>query len=109
MILDKQAAYKIFNKISGGNAFYLYNEDGEQKVSFFGHGAQVKDGCFRDNHIISSSADGTVKIWDLGTGECCYTFFNHRSQCMPSVDVNAAGDMVLAPNTNGMLYILTSD
>ena len=64
-----------------------------------------KDGC---DQVITCSGDGTVRIWDMDSGECLYTFFNHRSQNMKTVDVNRAGDMVLSPNSNGMLYILTS-
>ena len=107
----------------GGNAFYRYNSDGNQLVGYFGHGDQVNNGCFRlktsvkDGHVdgkdgcdqvITCSGDGTVRIWDMDSGECLYTFFNHRSQNMKTVDVNRAGDMVLSPNSNGMLYILTS-
>ena len=59
-----------------------------------------------EREILSCSEDGTVRIFDMQSGDCVYGFFNHRSQDFKHVAVNTKGDRVIAANTNGMLYIL---
>lgn len=42
----------------------------------------------------------------MASGECVYAFLNHRSQQFAHVAVNDEEDKMIAPNANGMLYIL---
>ena len=69
----------------------------------------VNSGTFTnsDKHLITAADDGNVRLFDVQSGECLYTFFNHRSENVKCVAaMNSTGSMVIAANTNNMLYIL---
>ena len=75
-------------------------------MTYSGHTSDIGDACFHDNHVITGSSDGSLRLFDLETGNCLYAFFNHRSENFNAVAVNSTGDMVLGANSNGMLYTL---
>ena len=48
----------------------LYSEDGDEIItSFFGHQALVETGTFQEEHLVTGSKDGTVRLFDMKTGE----------------------------------------
>ena len=48
--------------------------------TFEGHAKSVTSVAVMDNrYVVSGSADKTVKIWSLNTGECLHTLSGHTS------------------------------
>ena len=94
---------------SDEGTLYRFDSEGNNKLSYRGHsGDQVNRAAFTNSnkHMITAGDDGSLHLFDIESGDCLYGFFNHRSEDFKSVAVNKTGSMVLAPNTNGMLYIL---
>ncbi|KAL5272247.1 hypothetical protein ACHWQZ_G000461 [Mnemiopsis leidyi] len=94
--------------VSHGNALYRYTEDGKDTLTeYYGHREAVETATFLGQCVVSGSKDGTVRIFHSTSGRCEYAFFNHRSQKMACVAAALKGSrLILASNSNGMLYIL---
>ena len=80
----------------------------EDSTEFLGHSERVVDQCVTPDgtHLITCSGDATVRVFELQSAKCVYSFFNHRAQQYRSVAVHPKGNLVLAANRNSMVYFL---
>ena len=62
----------------------------------------VSDGV----QLLTCSDDGTLRVFDIETAECMYTFANDRAVQFSCVAVSSSEELILAANKNGMLYLL---
>ena len=58
---------------------------------------------------MTSSDDGTIRVFDLKSGHCLYTFFNHRAQNMTCMAMHPQMNFVVAGNNNSLLYLLKTE
>ncbi|XP_063691864.1 uncharacterized protein LOC134824088 isoform X1 [Bolinopsis microptera] len=96
---------------SAGDSVYVCDvESGEDVLKLEGHKEDVNGGALvrGETEIYTSSADGTIKLFDLEKEECIYTFFNHRARQYTKVGASPCGEKVAVGNENGMLYVLKS-
>ena len=56
------------------------------------------------NMIISSSLDGTVKIWDAFSGECVNTFAHHLNG-ISSLDIHVSGQLIVTGGRDGVFAL----
>lgn len=57
--------------------------------TFFGHTGAITGLDFNGDMLASSSADGTARVWDFGTGTCIHTLKGHYSD-VSSVQLDEA-------------------
>lgn len=80
--------YEIGKSRSGGDAVdqrsnqNTASKDVHHAATLYGHGSWVVDVAFAPDgkRFATSSADNTVKIWDLAARECVHTFSAHSQQ-----------------------------
>lgn len=59
----------------------------------------------RGHHILTSSGDSTVKVWDFVHSTCTFTFKDHR-QPVWSIDLNRTGDYVATGSLDASCRLL---
>lgn len=107
---------------TGVNVLYTANnqclirdfERDEDISTFKGHTDGVVKAQFLNDghHLLTASEDGTLRMFEVATGECVYAFVNHRAQqftalaVQPQAGGGGGGGMVVAGNNNQMLYVL---
>jgi WD40 repeat-containing protein SMU1 len=83
-------------------------KSGKTLKMFRGHSSYVNDiKCTQDgNQIISVSSDGTIKIWDIKSTECLYTFIPN-SQGNQLKDIAITSIHLLPNNINNEFVVCT--
>ena len=56
--------------------------------------------------VMAASSDGTIRVFERVSGDCVYTFFNHRAQDMTCLAMHPDNGLVVAGNENSLLYLL---
>ena len=106
---DKECEFtgnkKMITVISGGNrhkAIVMDLKD-ESVLSFYFHG---RDYIFLSNksQMVTTSTDGTLKLWDLGTGKELLTFSGHTS-AIKSMAITPDERRVVTTSTDGTLKL----
>jgi len=64
-------------KAKGGSVTVWWSDNGERIGTFDGHNGAIYsvDVNRLSTRLVSGAADGTVKLWDVETGQCLYSFF----------------------------------
>lgn len=62
-----------------GEIFVFWRKDGKiAELALSGHQRHVRCLTLRDQHLLSGSMDGTIRLWDLRTRECIYCYRGHE-------------------------------
>ena len=91
---------------------YLYDpQKGEDIVIYEGHTGTVKDACFLDNErkLLTAGSDGTLRLFEVSTGENLYAFFSHQAQGYNSISTNANENTIIAADESRTLYLLSTE
>ena len=84
--------------------------EGTRVKEFNGHKDKPTEVVFvqQDDRMLlmTSSKDGTIRVFDFETEECLYVFFNHRAQQMGCMALHHSQKFVVAGNKNCLLYLL---
>eukprot|EP00111_Clytia_hemisphaerica_P007171 TCONS_00020849-protein len=92
-----------------GNNLYKYDPESEKDVcEYKGHSNFPVDVVFLNDEtqIMTVSRDGTLRIFDIETGENVYAYFNHRANEYTSLTAHPSGKTFLAANENYLLFLL---
>lgn len=91
---------------SGGpdRTIRLWNEKREEVRKFL-HNTAVTSIAFTPDGgcLVSSASDGTVKVWDIGSGECVATCMHGAS--VRSVAIHSSGRQMLSCGVDGRLCV----
>ena len=84
----------------------LIGPNGPLKRVFKGHTGQVRCAAVLDggSEVVSGAGDGTLRVWDLRTGECLRIFEGHTS-LVAAVAVLNGGKQVLSASWDHMLRL----
>jgi WD40 repeat protein len=69
-----------------------------------GHTDAVTDAAFTpdEKYLVSSSRDGTLKVWNVATGDNVYTYSEHPS---PQSSVSVGGDRIASGAADGSVIV----
>jgi len=75
-----------------------------------GHGAPVLSVAFgpRGDFIASASSDGTLKLWEAGTGRCLHTCVGHRTQVF-SVAISPDGKLIASASSDKTIKLWATE
>merc|ERR1719285_1225387 len=59
-----------------------------------------------ETRLVTCSEDGTIRVFDVDSEKCLYSFFHHQAQQYKSIDIHPDGQILVASNRNGKTYIL---
>ncbi|SCW01720.1 LAFE_0E05776g1_1 [Lachancea fermentati] len=73
-----------------------------------GHSSWVRDVCVRGNHIFSCSDDRSIRIWDLGSGDCIRVLSDLHSGFINCLDLDSNGlnrELLVSGGADGQLQV----
>lgn len=100
-----------------GNTLYTASRDSTVKrwnlssatptfeVSFEGHADWVNDVSILNDHLVTCSADKTVKLWKAASGQCVHTWYHH-SDYVTAVAASKARNMAASAGLRSEVFLL---
>ncbi len=86
----------------GGTAIKIFDIDTRKYLQpLLGHDKSVTSLVFSEGKLISGSIDGTIKIWDVESGECLHTFKEES----PVISLTLAEDYLFSGSSDGTIRI----
>jgi WD40 repeat protein len=62
---------------SGDETLHLWDLEGRPLRALSGHSGRVRDVLLSGDRAVSGGAEGTVRVWDLGSGACRHVLTGH--------------------------------
>nr|CAG4710885.1 unnamed protein product [Naegleria fowleri] len=108
-ILDETSEQKILVAGSWDNRIYVYSvEYGKVLDMIQAHEDAISRICVKNDTLISSSWDSTVKVWkctsDSVTSTPMLTFQDHESP-VHSLNVDASGNLIVSGSEDGLVIV----
>jgi WD40 repeat protein len=98
-------------RFSQSGRVYLWEvATGRRLCTFTGHGDAVTSVCLSldGRHILSGSADRTVRLWDVASGRCLHAFAGHTG-AVTSVALAADARIALSAGADGAVKVWVLD
>ncbi|TWU33266.1 WD40 repeat domain-containing protein [Novipirellula artificiosorum] len=101
-VIDHRNPQTRTSKSSFGWA-WLYDRETHQVQPLIGHTAVVTSLAIDSprHRLATSSNDGTVRLWNMETGECLWVYKGHHSQ-IDCVDISSDGKLMASAGVDGI-------